>query len=299
MDLRSSDRVIEYPEDADLLRAERETDVPAGVLVRDIVRIVEVMNLLRKGFFNKRSVLAGSMALRSYGSPRFTVFDADFSTSRATVNPETRMTELLRYEDDDLTITPSALVPSADGGDMWRSAPIEFTPVFTDLVPGENERQFKADVSFRGLVRDGHEAPLVVPYNLGIWEEPPIVHVMDPAEIVAEKTLGWCVHEQVKHYADLGYIALVSQPGAKRRLVLSRNDVRDAIADKLERMTELQPDHYAAFPTLDSVIRKLKQPPALDQGEWQQLVYIRKFRNTLNQATIKRAVQEILVPLIE
>lgn len=290
--------MIEYPEDADLLRAAEEADIPPVVLVRDIVRIVEVMNLLRKGFFNKRSVLAGSMALRSYGSPRFTVFDADFSTSRDTVNPETQMTDLLRYEDEDLVITPSALVPTADGGDMWKSAPIEFTPVFTGLVPDEGERQFKADVSFRGLIRDGHEVPLAVPYDLGIWADPPIVHVMDPAEVVAEKTLGWCVHGQAKHYADLGYLALVSQ-GRSALIALDREDLRDAIDDKLKRMSGLQPDHYAGFPNLESVIEKLKAPPDFDQIEWQQLVYVRKHRGTLNQNRVRRAVQKILVPLVE
>lgn len=290
--------MIDYPADEALLEAAGQADIPPEVLVRDLVRVVEVMNLSAKGFFNRRSVLAGSMALRSFGSPRFTVFDADFSTSKDTINPETRMTELLRYEDDDLTITPSPLVPSADGGDMWKSAPIEFTPVFTSLVP-ENERQFKADVSFRGLVRDGQEVELAVPYDLGIWVEAPVVYVMDPVEVIAEKTLGWCVHGLAKHYADLGYLAIASQAGIAGRLQLERDDLRGAIADKLERMRALQPRLYAPFPSLESVIEKLKEPPAFDQGEWQQLVYIRKHRAALNQRRIQRAVQEILVPLIE
>lgn len=290
--------MINYPTDQDLLKVAAEHDIPPEVLVRDIVRVVEVINLERKGFFNERSVLAGSMALRSFGSPRFTVFDADFSTSKDTVNPETQMTDLLHYEDEDLTITPSPLVPNSDGGDTWKSAPIEFTPVFTSLVPEERARQFKADVSFRGLIRSGREEQLAVPYDLGLWDEAPVVFVMDPVEVVAEKILGWCVHGLVKHYADLGYLAIVSQPGPNQRLSLPRDDLREAIAEKLERMRQLQPDRYAAFDSLESIIDTLAASPELNRVQWEQLVYVRKSRHTLSQATIQSAVQKILVPLV-
>ncbi len=42
--------------------------IPLPVVVRDIARLVEILNLKEKGFFDARSVLAGGMAMRTYGS---------------------------------------------------------------------------------------------------------------------------------------------------------------------------------------------------------------------------------------
>jgi len=73
--------VIRYPDDQ---ATEAEADrhgIPNFVLVRDLVRIVEVLNLARQDFFGTQSVLAGSMALRCFNTPRFTVYDADFATT--------------------------------------------------------------------------------------------------------------------------------------------------------------------------------------------------------------------------
>jgi hypothetical protein len=290
--------VIQYPDDEAILDQARRHGLPPDVLVRDLVRMVEVLNLRDRSFFNKRSVLAGSMALRSFGSPRFTVFDADFSTSRDTVDPETKMTELLAYEDDDLVITPAPVVPHSDGGGTWKSQPVQFTPVFTGLVPDPADREFKADVSFRGLIRDGREEELRVPYDLGIWDEPPTIFVMDPVETIAEKALGWCAYGLVKHYADLGYMAIVSQSGPHQVLTLDRDYLREAMADKLERMRSLHPQRYEPFTSLEDVISKLAQDPEFDRGEWEKLVYVREHRDTLDQNLLRRAVQEILVPLI-
>ena len=61
---------ISYPSDEQLREAAVRTGIPAPVLLRDVVRMVEVANLREQGFFDERSVLAGSMALRNFGSPR-------------------------------------------------------------------------------------------------------------------------------------------------------------------------------------------------------------------------------------
>jgi hypothetical protein len=90
-------------------------------LVRDIVRVVEVLNLDAKRFFQKDSVLAGSMALRCFGCPRFTVYDADFSTSAQAVDPPESVSELLRYSDENLDILPPAAVPSDRRGTLRQS----------------------------------------------------------------------------------------------------------------------------------------------------------------------------------
>jgi hypothetical protein len=105
------------------------------------------------------------------------------------------MKRLLAYEDELSSITPSDLVPYDGAGTNWKSAPITFDPAFTALVPGDNDRSFKADVSFRGLVLHGRELPLRVPYDgLKLWKKPTSVYVMDLHETVAEKVLGWCAH---------------------------------------------------------------------------------------------------------
>ena len=233
-----SPTVIEYPDDRPIAEQASAHALPEPVLVRDLVRVVEVLNLKNQGFFSKDSVLAGSMALRCFGSPRFTVYDADFSTSSQTVDPPTAMKKMLNYRDDELEITAADLVPHDQGGTAWKSAPITFEPVFTSLVPNAEERTFKADVSFRGLLLPGWEVPLLVPYDLDIWQEEPLVFVMDPHETVAEKILGWCVHRNVKHYADLAYIALVSQAEPPARPSSSTTERRARLRQPNSRRCE-------------------------------------------------------------
>jgi len=130
--------MIEYPDDEATEAESEKHGIPGEVLIRDLVRVIEVLNMKAKGFFGSRRVLAGSMALRFFNSPRFTVYDADFATA----------------------------------------------------VDAHIEREFR------------------LPYDLGIWDEDPSALIMDPHEVVAEKTLGWVVNRQAKHYA-----AWVHRPG--------------------------------------------------------------------------------------
>lgn len=287
--------MIKYPNDREIKAQSHEHDIPTSVLVRDLVRIVEVQNLTAQNFFGKNSVLAGSMALRCFGSPRFTVYDADFSTSEETVRPPTQMKTLLRYQDDDLEIEPADLVPHDELGTAWQSAPIKFMPAFTSLVPNPDDREFKADVSFRGLLLDGIELPLRMPYTLDIWEEEPTCYVMDPHETVAEKILGWCAHRLVKHYADLAFIAIVSHPESPtRNITLNYKDVRSTLADKLEAMAKIQPGTYAQFPDVNALIADLAKPPKFDRAQWLKIMYIRAQRDRFTQEFITQAVREIL-----
>ena len=140
--------------------------------------------------------------------------------------------------------------------------PSHSRPVFTSLIPDPDDRSFKADVSFRGMLLDGLEVPFKVPYDLGIWDEDPAVYIMDPHETLAEKILGWCAHRQVKHYADLAYIALVSRPGDRQLIEVNYARARDVLDGKLEAMRRLQPNTYAAFPNIDALIDDLAQKPA-------------------------------------
>lgn len=285
--------MIDYPQDERLREQAKQHDLQAPVLIRDIVRVVEVLNLRAERFFNKRSVLSGSMALRCFGSPRFTVYDADFSTSAATVDPPASMTELLRYSDENLDIVPAAARSVDQRETLVQIEPIRFDPAFTSIALAEEDRQFKADVSFRGLLLDGREVPFDTPYALELWSEAPTVWVMDPVEVLAEKILGWCVHGLVKRYADAAWITTAAQiPGSP--LAFTYPHLRDVLHDKLELMRELQPEIYRAFPSVDAVVGKLAQPPQFDQVQWQKLVYLQAHRAAYSQEDLRRIVQETL-----
>lgn len=288
--------MIDYPDDRSIAGEADRHDIPEPVLVRDLVRIVEVLNLKSQDFFSPRSVLAGSMALRCFDSPRFTVYDADFSTSSDTVNPATAMKAKLAYSDDELEITPADLVPHDDGGTAWKAAPVEFTPIFSTLIPDPDDRNFKADVSFRGMLLDGLEVPLKLPYDLGIWTEDPAVYIMDPHETLAEKILGWCAHRQVKHYADLGYIALVSRPGEHRLIDLDYARAREVLDGKLTIMKRLQSNVYASFPNIEALIDDLAQKPQFSSMQWSKMMYLRDKRDRFTQTHLIAMVTGILVP---
>jgi hypothetical protein len=285
--------MIDYPEDQQLREQASRHDLQAPVLIRDIVRVVEVLNLRAERFFNKHSVLSGSMALRCFGSPRFTVYDADFSTSAETVDPPASMTELLRYSDEDLDIIPAETVAADQRETLIQIEPIRFDAAFTSIALADQDRQFKADVSFRGLLLDGKEVPFDTPYSLSLWNEAPTVWVMDPLEVLAEKILGWCVHGLVKHYADAAWITIAAQiPNSP--LGFTYPQLRDVLHDKLEIMRELQPNTYRAFPSVDAVVGKLAQPPQFDQVQWQKLVYLQAHRAAYCQEDLRHIVQDTL-----
>lgn len=289
--------MIRYPDDQATEAEANRHGIPDFVLIRDLVRIVEVLNLAEQDFFGKQSVLAGSMALRCFNTPRFTVYDADFATTVEAKRSRGEMRDLLRYVDDELEIAPAELTPHDAGGTAWKSEPITYLPVFTDLAPDET-REFKADISNRGLVLPGQEHQLRLPYDLGLWDEPPVVWIMDPHEIAAEKILGWVVHRAAKHYADLAFIALAAQPEAGPLLRLDRTTLRETLAAKLGSMKKVQPDRYAKLASLDDVVRALREDPVLAADEWGKLVYLRSRRDRFTQATLKSAVQSLLVPML-
>ncbi len=146
------------------------------------------------------------------------------------------------------------------------------------------------------MLVDGLEVPFKTPYDLALWEEDPTVWIMDPHETLAEKILGWCAHRQVKHYADLAYIALVSRPDAGRLIELDYARARDVLDGKLSTMRELQPDVYAAFPSIDVIIADLGLKPQLDASNWAEIMYLIDKRDQFKPAHLTAAVLGILVP---
>jgi hypothetical protein len=106
--LSDEDRLA-LPEDERTSAESERLGLDEVVIVRDVVRLVEVVHLQDQEFFSTHSVLAGSMALRTYGSPRFTVFDADFSTSASASGDPRELLDKMRYRGHRLDITPQNL----------------------------------------------------------------------------------------------------------------------------------------------------------------------------------------------
>jgi hypothetical protein len=287
--------VIAYPTDSEVVDEASSSGIPEPVLIRDIIRIVEVLNLKAQGFFGKRSVLAGSMALRCFQSPRFTVYDADFSTTTETVYPETKLKKLLTYHDEFVDVEVEALFPHDAKGTTWLADPVTYDAGFTALVPNREDRRFKADVSFRGVLLDGLERSIAVPYDLGLWKDPPLVWVMNPHEAVAEKVLGWCAHRELKHYADLGFIAMEAQK-KDGDIVLDDNLLRETLDGKLRVMANLQPDNYQAFPNIDALIVDLAAPVAFPKQDWQKIMYVKSAQGVYQPKLLSAAVEQLLVP---
>jgi hypothetical protein len=291
--------MINYPGDRAIQAEAKEHGLGNVIVVRDLARIVEVLNLDEQDFFSADSVVAGSMALRCFNSPRFTIFDADFSTSQANIRPLEETREKFSYLDDDITIDASGLEPSDQRETLFKSDPIKFSPRFTQLASGDNDRRFKADVSTRGLELPGIKKPLVVPYDLGLWAAPPEIWVMDPHEILAEKILGWCADRLVKHYADAAFISLIATGANGIPLLLpdwSWGQVRDILEPKLETMRKLQPGRYAELRSVDALVGRLAALPEFEARQWADILYLRAERDRFSQAFVISAVQKILVP---
>lgn len=75
--------------------------------------------------------------------------------------------------------------------------------------------------------------------------------------------------------------------------------VREVLAAKLETMKRLQPETYAGLDSVEDVVRALGEDPIFGVEEWGRIMYVRERRDRFSQATLRRAVQELLVPMLE
>lgn len=267
---------VSYPSDDDLRAASARTGIPVEVLLRDVVRVVEVANLREQGFFGQRSVLAGSMALRNFGSPRFTILDADFSTSTEKAPRDASLKDLFAYSDDELDIIPEGAQPNDRGNTLVKVQPIRFQPAFSSLALTSEDLNFHADVAFRDLVKEGVATTLKTDHlpGLRIAEDALEVWVMNPIETMAEKILGWCAHDLVKHYVDVAWIANANNhPDLPVRI--DYLELRAVVDAKLEAMRAIQPSTYEHLPNLTAVVGKLARAPELNQGQWRALAFLK------------------------
>jgi hypothetical protein len=281
--------VIRFPKTELIADRARALQVPLPVIVRDLARIVEILNLREKNFFYKDSVLAGGMALRAYGSHRLTIYDADLSTR--TVTAPGQIGQLLTYMSPDIEITPAPLVPTSDRGNVWKSDPVEFDPLWLTVPIEDNDRRFKVDLASYGVLEEGQEHPLTDPYELGLWPGgAPSVTMMRLEEIAAEKTLGWCAHRLYKHLADLAFIAERLHDRLDRQLL------RNLTGGKLDIRRKLQPAIYQDLRSLADVIAALENPGPITSHQQRG---VRFLRNPYTPEQVTRIVRERYVPLLK
>lgn len=229
------------------------------------------------------------MALRCYGSQRLTIYDADLSTRTVTAPGQLR--RMLAYRSDEIEITPAPLLPTSDQGNVWRSDPVDFDPLWLTVPIEQGARRFKVDLAGYGVMQPGGELPLTDPYELGLWpDRPPSITVMRLEEIAAEKTLGWCAHRLYKHLADLAFIA----ERLGRQLDPWR--LRELTVAKLDLMRGLQPAIYRDLEDLSDLIAALEHPGPIAAAQERGVQFL---RNPHTPAQVVRIVRERYVPMLK
>ncbi len=246
-------RVSGWPLPDDLERYRAQLGIPVDAIVRDIARLVTVAHMVDVGELNDDLVLAGGMAMRLRGSPRFTMTDTD--TSRRTREAPIRehLAEALTIDQDDLTVTPGDVLGWKPGKKLVIARPIDYEAYFAGLGGTPVEGEFTFTVSWRGLVEPSQPLLLVHPYpELELPRT--IVPVMDLTEQVAEKIVAWCAHGLMKHYVDIAW-AVYRLDGEIRHDALGR-----LVDAKLSVGRELFSTEYAAFPTAPRCARRSSTP---------------------------------------
>jgi len=198
---------VSYPDPKTLDDFAKATGLRLALVIRDIVRIAEIFNLLDEEFLGAQAVLSGGMALRLFASTRVSIRDFDVSVvGKGSALTIEELERLLEYEDPQVTIAPSQ-----PGGwtrrDLYQAKPLIFEQRFNPVVLADNDSWISADVSLRGLELKPVPMNFIhgYPFTLGVEDE--WVDVMDPLEILAEKSVSYGVYRLSKHLADLAYMA--------------------------------------------------------------------------------------------
>ena len=198
---------LNYPSDLKIRQFGEQYGLPVDAVIRDLARIVEVLHLVEEGFLGHRVILTGGMALRCYESKRYTMRDTDTSAFQRIDDEE--LETVIPYEDEQISIRPEDRGQWEIAGALRTVQPIRFEPRFTNIQLARNQREFSLNVSWRGVELDPVLKPFLHQYPWVLGIEDRLVPVMDIREILAEKTLGFCVNSLAKHYSDLAFIGNV------------------------------------------------------------------------------------------
>ncbi len=288
--------MIQYPEDEDILDAVGQLGLKSRpiLVMRDLARLVELLQLSRRGFLDRLAV-AGGMAMRCYGSTRFTMADLDTSAVITPVDRED-LEDALNYEDDSIVIKVGTRKWWEEKKRLFTAAPIDFRFLRSRIQVEDQDRRFSLTVSERGLLLQAVELELRNIYQFDLGLDGRRIPVMDKVEICAEKTLGAAVFGIAKHYADVAYLALHYTEELQKR----REELRSVLADKLKAGKKLFPAEYASFPEVASLRTPLMKPDQRHPkmaNDWEATV---RFLGG-EPITFENAVQiinEIYVPLL-
>ncbi|HEY1458304.1 MAG TPA: nucleotidyl transferase AbiEii/AbiGii toxin family protein [Solirubrobacteraceae bacterium] len=268
-----------------------------GQVVRDIARIVCIVNLVRNGTLDgKNTVLCGGMAMRCLDSPRMSVFDGDTS-SRSEPDPEA-LRDAISYEEEEITIKAGALQRSDE---LITFRPVEYDARFSQLADAKDE--FSLSVSHRGVERPEVWRELNHRYPFRLLAQDITVPIMDPDEILAEKIVAWWLFGHAKHYNDIAFLAgrMVGEDRRDRNAQV-RGLVNGLIQKKLERNREVSSNLQSRVDALTSSERRrrLEQPEDhVDPDEhkgFNSLAYLHGSRP--DRPDVDRLVQRVLLPLL-
>lgn len=197
---------LDYPSDEEIIEFAGDHGLDEVDVLRDIARLVAVHQMVtEKGYLNDDCVLCGGLAMRLYGSPRFTIMDTDVSY-RLDEFHEIELVQALTIEGEveDLDITPADPSYWEQKRKLVTAQPIRFTQTFSTIQTPPALTRFKLTGSRRGPYLPAVWRPLTHDYTpFGI--EDVEVPLMSISEQLAEKIIGWAVSGLLKHYLDAAW----------------------------------------------------------------------------------------------
>jgi predicted nucleotidyltransferase component of viral defense system len=286
---------LDYPSDAFIAQFARTHRLTPADVLRDIARLVAIHQMtVEAKFLNDNCVLCGGVAMRFYGSRRFTVTDTDASY-RLDDWDELDLQAALDIEVEDLTIEAGDPAYWQRKNRLTTAQPVEFSEEFSNFRSDRRQRTFKVTVSRRGLIEPACWHPIVHDYpDMGI--ENIEVPVMDINEQLAEKILGWSVNGLAKHYLDCAWIS------GQMRAEISRETIIRCLTKKLDDAKKREPSNYAAFANVDDLRKPLEEgdswmaPLTSEPGRAASI--IRYIGPSVTMSHARPAVRKHLVPLL-
>jgi hypothetical protein len=295
---------LRYPTAAEIRDFTKATGLPAPLVIRDLVRIVELFQLLDDEKLGATGVLTGGMALRLFASTRISLRDLDLvivgGNSSMTVDV---LAGLLGYEDPWLTIVPEK--PEEWGRrDLFSAAPLQFESRFNPTRLASRDRWLKVDVSLRGTELKPIPMRFIhgYPFKLGVEGE--IVKVMHPIEMFAEKIVAYGIFQLSKHLADLAYMstAVPGFIGQSDWLTVNADEIRRVSRRKVDANLDRQPKLLAerGIESFDDMRESFEHPERFDiSSGWNSSVFYHgRAAQLLGYDAAVYVVQKLVLPLL-
>lgn len=172
--------------------------------LRDISRLVEIDHLLDEGFLSDDIVLGGGMAMRLRGSSRLTMKDADLSAKPKQKLTQDEILDVLEVQDEAITIVPGKVTEKTA---LFEIYPLTFTFDKPPAAIDDSERRFKVDLAIRGLELPAQWVSLSHSYPFSLGFENRQVPIIALLEHVAEKSVGYGIFKDPRHFSDLAFFA--------------------------------------------------------------------------------------------